>query len=171
MLAGASAAFLGTGSVKEGLAQFMAQQAASGPSRLEKIEQAAATLDIKDKIASRRAKESLNQTLAAKAFGIDYALDAQSLSKNLKDSSFIDATAIVAKDVYKGNKRPTAPAVIADTIRLKYQVPVGKITKELEDIKPESLNEGFTVVVTSEGVRVFLKKGDKVERRPEFEIS
>tara|TARA_E500000318_G_scaffold107027_1_gene115752 strand:- start:2833 stop:4050 length:1218 start_codon:yes stop_codon:yes gene_type:complete len=171
MLAGASAAFLGTGSVKEGLAQFMAQQAASGPSRLEKIEQAAATLDIKDKIASRRAKENLDQTLAAKAFGIDYAIDAQKAAENVGDMSFINAAKYVAKDVYKGNKRMTSPAVIADTIRLKYQAPVTKITKELDQIDTTTLKEGFTVVVTSEGVRVFFKQGEKIERQPGLEIS
>ena len=153
MLAGASAAFLGTGSVKEGFAEFMAKQAASGPSRLEKIEQAAATLDIKDKIASRRAKENLDQTLAAKAFGIDYAIDAQKAAENVGDMSFINAAKYVAKDVYKGNKRMTSPAVIADTIRLKYQAPVTKITKELDQIDTTTLKEGFTVVVTSQGVR------------------
>ncbi len=113
----------------------------------------------------------MNQTIAAKAFGIDYALDAQSLAKNVKNSSFIDATALVAKDVYKGNKRPTAPAVIADTIRLKYQAPVKKITKELDQIDTTTLSDGFTVVVTSEGVRVFFKQGDKIERQPGLEIS
>jgi hypothetical protein len=171
MLAGASAAFLGTGSVKEGFAEFMAKQAASGPSRLEKIEQAAATLDIKDKIASRRAKENLDQTLAAKAFGIDYAIDAQKAAENVGDMSFINAAKYVAKDVYKGNKRMTSPAVIADTIRLKYQAPVTKITKELDQIDTTTLKEGFTVVVTSEGVRVFFKQGEKIERQPGLEIS
>jgi len=63
MLAGASAAFLKTGDVKEGLAEFMAQQASSGPSRLEKIEQAAATLDIKDKLAERQAGRDLSKLL------------------------------------------------------------------------------------------------------------
>ena len=171
MLASASAAFLGTGSVKEGLAEFMAKQAASGPSRLEKIEQAAATLDIKDKIASKRAKEALNQTLAAKAFGIDYAIDAQKAAENVSDMSFINAAKYVAKDVYKGNKRMTSPAVIADTIRLKYQAPVTKITKELDQIDTTTLKDGFTVVVTSEGVRVFFKEGDKIQRQPGLEIS
>ena len=171
MLASASAAFLGTGSVKEGLAEFMAKQAASGPRRLEKIEQAAATLDIKDKIASKRAKEALNQTLAAKAFGIDYAIDAQKAAENVSDMSFINAAKYVAKDIYKGNKRMTSPAVIADTIRLKYQAPVTKITKELDQIDTTTLKDGFTVVVTSEGVRVFFKEGDKIERQPGLEIS
>ncbi|MEL0199084.1 MAG: hypothetical protein VW905_03710, partial [Gammaproteobacteria bacterium] len=63
MLAGASAAFLGTGSVKEGLAEFMKQQAAAGPSRLEKIEQAAATLDIKDKLAQKQSERDLSKLL------------------------------------------------------------------------------------------------------------
>ena len=63
MLAGASAAFLKTGDVKEGLAEFMAQQASSGPSRLEKIEQAAATLYIKDKLAERQAGRDLSKLL------------------------------------------------------------------------------------------------------------
>ena len=49
MFARASASFLGTGGVREGLAEFMKAEAAAGPSRREKIEQAAATLDIKDK--------------------------------------------------------------------------------------------------------------------------
>ena len=61
MLARASASFLGTGGVKEGLAEFMKSEAAAGPSRREKIEQAAATLDIKDKIASKRAAENLKK--------------------------------------------------------------------------------------------------------------
>ena len=56
MLGRASAAFLGTGDVKEGLAKFMEEKLKSGPSRLEKIQQAAATLDIKDKIASKDEK-------------------------------------------------------------------------------------------------------------------
>ena len=37
-LATASAAFLGTGSVKEGFAELMAREAAKGPGRLEKID-------------------------------------------------------------------------------------------------------------------------------------
>ena len=63
MLAGASAAFLRTGDVKEGFAEFMAQQAASGPSRLEKIEQAASTLDIKDKLSQKQSDRDLTKLL------------------------------------------------------------------------------------------------------------
>ena len=57
MLASASASFLGTGGVKEGFAEFMANQAKAGPSRTEKINEAAAALAIKDYAAGKRAKE------------------------------------------------------------------------------------------------------------------
>ena len=62
-LASASAAFLGTGSVKEGFAELMAREAAKGPGRLEKIEQAAATLDIKDKLAQKQSERDINKLL------------------------------------------------------------------------------------------------------------
>jgi hypothetical protein len=57
MLASASASFLGTGGVKEGFAEFMANQAKAGPSRTEKINEAAASLAIQDYAAGKRAKE------------------------------------------------------------------------------------------------------------------
>jgi hypothetical protein len=57
MLASASASFLGTGGVKEGFAEFMANQAKAGPSRTEKINEAAAALAIKDYAEGKRAKE------------------------------------------------------------------------------------------------------------------
>jgi hypothetical protein len=44
----------------------MAAEAAAGPGRTEKIEQAAAMLDIKDKIESKRSQEQL-KTLLGKA--------------------------------------------------------------------------------------------------------
>jgi hypothetical protein len=82
MLAGASAAFLKTGNVKEGLAEFMAQQASSGPSRLEKIEQAAATLDIKDKLAERQAGRDLSKLLGIESAKIGMRTSADN-PKNL----------------------------------------------------------------------------------------
>ena len=170
MLGRASAAFLGTGGVKEGLAQFMAAEAGAGPSRLEKIEQAAATLDIKDKIATKRAKEQLQQTLA----GIDYKIGASAAAAkragDVANMDFYDGTEYIAANVFKGNKRPNSPAVIAETLRQKFKTPTYKITKELEQVNADTLKEGFTVVVTSDGAKVFLKEGNKVTRQPQFEI-
>jgi hypothetical protein len=170
MLGRASAAFLRTGDVKEGLGEFMAAEAAAGPSRREKIEQAAATLDIKDKIATKRAKEQLKQTLA----GIDYKIGATAAAAkkagDVANMDFYDGTEYIAANVFKGNKRPNSPAVIAETLRQKFKMPTYKITKEEDQVIADTLKEGFTVVVTSDGVKVFLKEGNKVTRQPQFEI-
>jgi len=92
LLAQASASFLGTGGVKEGLSEFMQKVAASGPGRLEKIEQAAATLDIKDKIASKRAEEQLKMLLGKADYEAMLKLrmsdpGLQSFETNLEDSA------------------------------------------------------------------------------------
>jgi hypothetical protein len=92
LLAQASASFLGTGGVREGLSEFMQKVAASGPGRLEKIEQAAATLDIKDKIASKRAEEQLKMLLGKADYEAMLKLrmsdpGLQSFETNLEDSA------------------------------------------------------------------------------------
>ena len=72
MLASASAAFLGTGGVKEGFAKFMEDQAKKGPGRAEKIETAAATFMLKDKAQSKRDKQNI-ELMKAK---VDYQIQA-----------------------------------------------------------------------------------------------
>lgn len=53
ILGRASAAFLGAGDVREGLAKFMKAESQAGPSRTEKIKQAAAMLGIKGEQAKK----------------------------------------------------------------------------------------------------------------------
>ena len=113
LLAKASAAFLGTGDVKEGFAEFMNQVAASGPGRLEKIEQAAASLDIKDKIASKRADEQL-KTLLGKA---DYEAMLRLRMSDPSLQSFETNLVDTAKSLGKSYKNM---GVIGNTINKKY---------------------------------------------------
>ena len=72
MLARASASFLGTGEVREGLAEFMKSEAAAGPGRAEKIETAAATFMLKDKAQSKRDRANV-ELMKSK---IDYQIEA-----------------------------------------------------------------------------------------------
>jgi hypothetical protein len=72
----ASAAFLGAPSVKEGLADFMRTESATGPGRGEKIGQTAAALAINDYIAGKKSKADLEKLLAAEKFRTDYKLRA-----------------------------------------------------------------------------------------------
>jgi hypothetical protein len=113
LLAQASAAFLGTGSVREGLSEFMNKVAASGPGRLEKIEQAAASLDIKDKIASKRADEQL-KTLLGKA---DYEAMLKLRMSDPSLQSFETNLVDTAKSLGKSYKNI---GVIGNTINKKY---------------------------------------------------
>ena len=72
MLARASASFLGTGEVREGLAEFMKSEAAAGPGRAEKIETAAATFMLKDKAQTKRDKANI-ELMKSK---VDYQIEA-----------------------------------------------------------------------------------------------
>jgi len=71
MLGRASAAFLGEGDVRSGLAKFMDAESKAGPGRAEKIETAAATFLLKDKQQTKQNKAMIDQ-LKAK---IDYQLE------------------------------------------------------------------------------------------------
>jgi len=72
MLASASAAFLGEGDVRAGIAKFMEDQAKKGPGRAEKIETAAATFMLKDKAQSKRDERNI-ELMKAK---VDYQIKA-----------------------------------------------------------------------------------------------
>jgi len=113
LLAKASAAFLGTGDVKEGFAEFMNQVAASGPGRLEKIEQAAASLDIKDKIASKRADEQLKMLLGRDDYQAMLKLRLSDPSLQSFETNLVDT----AKSLGKSYKNM---GVIGNTINKKY---------------------------------------------------
>jgi hypothetical protein len=62
ILGRASAAFLGAGDVREGLAEFMKAESQAGPSRTEKIKQAAAMLGIKGEQAKELYETKLKNT-------------------------------------------------------------------------------------------------------------
>jgi len=62
ILGRASAAFLGAGDVREGLKEFMKAESQAGPSRTEKIKQAAAMLGIKGEQAQKLYETKLKNT-------------------------------------------------------------------------------------------------------------
>ncbi len=173
MFARASASFLGKGNVREGLAEFMKSEAAAGPSRREKIEQAAATLDIKDKIASKRAKENLKQTLAGVDYKINATMAAQKAAASLEGKSWIDSLKYVSENLYKGTgKGLDSTSVIEDTLRLKYQKPVKKFTVSSETEIPKlEISEGFSIVVLPDGSRkIYEVSGGSARERTDLQV-
>jgi len=173
MLARASASFLGTGGVKEGLAEFMKSEAAAGPSRREKIEQAAATLDIKDKIASKRAGEQLKQTLAGIDYKIGATMAAQKAASSLEGKTWIDSLRYVSENLFKGaGKGLDNTSVIEETLRLKYQKPVKKFTVSSETEIPKlEISEGFSIIVLPDGSRkIYEVIGDSARERKDLQV-
>jgi hypothetical protein len=169
MFARASASFLGTGGVREGLAEFMKSEAAAGPSRREKIEQAAATLDIKDKIASKRADEQLKQTLAGIDYKIGATMAAQKAAASLEGKDWIDSLRYVSENLFKGSdKGLDNTSVIEETLRLKYKKNVDKVTVSSETEIPKlQVEEGFTIVVLPDGTKKIYEviNGEAKERK------
>ena len=169
MFARPSASFLGKGDVREGLAEFMKSEAAAGPSRREKIEQAAATLDIKDKIASKRAAEQTKQTLAGIDYKIGATMKAQQAAASLEGKDWIDSLRHVKENLFKGtDKGLDNTSVIEETLRLKYKKNVDKVTVSSETEIPKlQVEEGFTIVVLPDGTKKIYEviNGEAKERK------
>ncbi len=173
MFARASASFLGTGGVREGLAEFMKSEAAAGPSRREKIEQAAATLDIKDKIASKRADEQLKQTLAGIDYKIGATMAAQKAAESLQGKDWIDSLKHVSENLFKGQgKDIDNTAVIENTLRLKYKKPVKKVTVSSETEIPNlEISEGFSIIVLPDGSKkIYEVIGNSAKERTDLRV-
>ena len=173
MFARASASFLGTGGVREGLAEFMKSEAAAGPSRREKIEQAAATLDIKDKIASKRADEQLKQTLAGIDYKIGATMAAQKAAESLQGKDWIDSLKHVSENLFKGQgKDIDNTAVIENTLRLKYKKPVKKFTVSSETEIPNlEISEGFSIIVLPDGSKkIYEVIGNSAKERTDLRV-
>jgi len=173
MLASASASFLGTGQVKEGFAEFMANQAKSGPSRTEKLNQTAAGLAINDYIAGRKSKRDLETILAKTKFGVDYSIGAQAAAKDLTTKSWVKALGSRAEDLKSSEGKNE---VIKSTLFQKFEKPAyvisGYETKPYVDIESENLKVGFNIVSYKGGKIIIEKFSDgSVKPRDDLPVS
>ena len=90
-------------------------------------------------------------------------MEAQQTAANLKNKSWIDSLKYVKENLYKGtNKGLDNTRVIQDTLRLKYDKPVEKITVSSETEIPKlEVKEGFTIIVLPDGTKkIFFTEGN-----------
>jgi hypothetical protein len=166
MLGRASAAFLkrpargDTRGIVDALGDFAAMEAAAGPGRREKIEQAAATLDIQDKIAAKRSKEQV-QLMKSK---IDYELGAKEdlakRSRDIKSMPTQDALTFVSTEVYRGQEGRSSAKVLKDVLDIKLGTTTQILTvNQIKDLGPkgEKLPVGITIVNSVEGRKIYRK--------------
>ncbi|MDB2405078.1 hypothetical protein N9W19_00060 [bacterium] len=173
MLGRAAASYIGAPSLREGTEKFFESESKSGPSRREKIEQAAATLDIKDKISSKRAAEQTKQTLAGIDYKIGATMKAQQAAASLEGKTWINSLKYVSENLYKGTgKGLDSTSVIEDTLRLKYQKPVKKFTVSSETEIPKlEISEGFSIVVLPDGSKkIYEVSGGSAKERTDLRV-
>ena len=100
--------FAGSGgnTVGEKFQQYIGNEAQAGPSRTEKINQAAASLAINDYIAGKRSKENMEMMLEKTKFGVDYTLQAQKAAQDiLRYGDFEEALTSICEKYYRVVKR------------------------------------------------------------------
>jgi hypothetical protein len=114
------------------LGDFMTAEVAAGPGRLEKIEQAAATLDIKDKIESKRSRENIKQLMGMELF--KQQVSAKNLAANITDAK-------------KGEGNATAQ--ILDGIQRTFPDRIPKVVKEnLPTVTEKNIGEIYLLEKT-----------------------
>jgi len=144
--------FAGSGgnTVGEKFQQYIGNEAQAGPSRTEKINQAAASLAINDYIAGKRSKENMEMMIEKTKFGVDYTLDSKEAREDIKGMNFvkavgIEATAqkkktndnnVIASVIYKQTE--TSPKIVSDFANENYSADY--------DIDETKLNVGFNIV-------------------------
>jgi len=155
--------FAGSGgdTVGQKFQQYIGAEAMAGPSRTEKINQAAASLAINDYIAGKRSKENMKMMLEKTKYGVDYTIKAQEERDSLKNKDFVkavgmEATAqkkkpsdnnVIAAVIYKQTGKP--PKIVSDFANENYGADV--------DIDIEKLNTGLNIV-TFKNAKIVIEK-------------
>ena len=154
--------FAGSGgnTVGEKFQQYIGAEAMAGPSRTEKINQAAASLAINDYIAGKRSKENMEMMLEKTRFGVDYTIDAQKAAKDIKGMDFQEALSFYAENVFKGKKGRMDPQVIKGVLTI--QMPGKQINTKTFSKKNKNEVAGLDATEFFEGINIVTYKGGKM---------
>ena len=158
--------FAGSGgdTIGEKFQQYIGNEAQAGPSRTEKINQAAASLAINDYIAGKRSKENMEMMIEKTKFGVDYTIKAQEARDDIKSMTFSDGLISYAKNVMGGRKNPMSDIVIKGVLSIQMpgkQINSKILTKQNKgEIKTEDLDIGLNIVTYKGGKGIFEKISD-----------
>ena len=170
--------FAGSGgnTVGEKFQQYIGAEAMAGPSRTEKINQAAASLAINDYIAGKRSKENMEMMIARTEKNVDYTIQKQKERDAIKGKDFVEAvgmeataqkknvsdTNVIATVIYKQTGK--APKIVSDFANEVY----GPNT----DIDETKLITGLNIV-TFKDRKIVIEKdsaGNLIEKSKEYPI-
>ena len=155
--------FAGSGgnTVGEKFQQYIGAEAMAGPSRTEKINQAAASLAINDYIAGKRSKENMEMMIKKTENQVDYTIQKQKERDAIKGKNFVEAigmeataqkkkpsdNSVIAAVIYKQTE--TAPKIVSDFANENY----GADT----NIDETKLNVGLNIV-TFKNAKIVIRK-------------
>jgi hypothetical protein len=141
------------------LGDFMTAEVAAGPSRQEKIDQAAASLAINDYIAGKRSKEQTEQLIAKIKTSTDYQLEAAAKSADFRTKDWITA---LSNEATNTKEDITKNSVIKNTLIKKFPQSQAHIINSFEKlpydkIDTDSLKIGFNIVPYRDG-KIIIEK-------------
>ena len=141
------------------LGDFMTAEVAAGPSRQEKIDQAAASLAINDYIAGKRSKEQTEQLIAKIKTSTDYQLEAAAKSADFRTKDWITA---LSNEATNTKEDITKNSVIKNTLIKKFPQSQAHIINSFEKlpydkIDTDSLKLGFNIVPYRDG-KIIIEK-------------
>ena len=172
--------FAGSGgnTVGEKFQQYIGAEAMAGPSRTEKINQAAASLAINDYIAGKRSKENMEMMLERTKFGVDYTLDAQKAAKDISNMDFGEALTFYSENVFKGKKGRMDPQTIKGVLSIQMpgkQINIKNFTKknlnEVANLDATEFDIGLNIVTYDGGKIILERVGETISEVPNLFIT
>ena len=141
------------------LGDFMTAEVAAGPSRQEKIDQAAASLAINDYIAGKRSKEQTEQLIAKIKTTTDYQLESAAKAADFRTKDWITA---LSNEATNTKEDITKNSVIKNTLIKKFPQSQTHIINSFEKlpydkIDTDSLKVGFNIVPYRDG-KIIIEK-------------
>jgi hypothetical protein len=141
------------------LGDFMTAEVAAGPSRQEKIDQAAASLAINDYIAGKRSKEQTEQLIAKIKTTTDYQLESAAKAADFRTKDWITA---LSNEATNTKEDITKNSVIKNTLIKKFPQSQSHIINSFEKlpydkIDTDSLKVGFNIVPYRDG-KIIIEK-------------
>jgi hypothetical protein len=141
------------------LSDFMTAEVAAGPSRQEKIDQAAASLAINDYIAGKRSKEQTEQLIAKIKTSTDYQLESAAKAADFRTKDWITA---LSSEATNTKEDITKNSVIKNTLIKKFPQSQAHIISSFEKlpydkIDTDSLKLGFNIVPYRDG-KIIIEK-------------
>ena len=171
--------FAGSGgnTVGEKFQQYIGAEAQAGPSRTEKINQAAASLAINDYISGKRSKENMEMMLKKTEHQVDYSMDAQKAAKDISNMNFSDGLDRMV-ELMGGKKNRMDPVVIKSVLTIQMpgqQINIqnfnDKSKNEVGSLDAKEFDIGINIVTYDGGKMLVERVGDIVTEVPDLFIT